>query len=184
MHHCHETFKLLSNSDMNILVNLDPSQYKLLRKYVCSCILATDLAIHGDFVSQMKTKLDKINFDSVDDKKLLMCCLVKCADISNEIRPGHIGRRWASRVMAEFFTQCALEKIKGLPILPHMDPAKTNISSGQMGFIGFLCLPFYQLVVAVFPEMKVCCDQMVKNKDAWQKIDEENKKKEEKSNVA
>jgi len=170
MHHCHETFKLLSR--LNVLSTLDQTQYKQIRKIICSCILATDLAVHGDFMTQLKNRFDKINWDSFDDKKLLMCCLVKAADISNEIRPGYIGRKWASRVMAEFFTQTAIEKMKGLPSMPHMDPTKTTISSSQIGFIGFLCLPFFELVASVLPELQICVDNLNKNKENWQVLED------------
>ena len=45
------------------------------------------------------------NWSSDEDKKLVMCCLIKGADISNEIRPSEIGKGWAERVMTEFFAQ-------------------------------------------------------------------------------
>jgi high affinity cGMP-specific 3',5'-cyclic phosphodiesterase 9 len=40
-----------------------------------------------------------------EEKRLLMMCLVKCADISNEIRPTIIAKGWAERVMTEFYAQ-------------------------------------------------------------------------------
>jgi len=101
--------------------------------------------------------------------------LVKAADIGNEIRPSRIGRRWAQRLMTEFFAQSALEKEKGMPVAPLMDPEKTNTASGQIGFITYLCLPLFTEMVKLFPQMQVCCDQMLNNKKLWQEIETQQK---------
>ena len=39
------------------------------------------------------------------DKQLAMELMVKCADISNVIKPPEVARRWALRVTDEFFQQ-------------------------------------------------------------------------------
>jgi len=170
-HHCNEAFELLRRPDCHVFINLDPDQYKLARKYIIACILATDLAVHGEFMQRLKGKLESLKWDSFEDKKLIMCCLVKCADISNEIRPCEIGKCWAERVMTEFFAQSALEREKGMPIAPHMDPEQTNTATGQIGFITYLANPLFQEMVKVFPKLQVCCDQMQVNKENWQKVE-------------
>jgi len=173
-HHCNEAFELLRKADCNILVNLDAEQSKLARKYIIACILATDLAVHGEFMTKLK-KMEHIQWDSFDDKKLIMCCLIKCADISNEIRPSEIGSFWAQRVMTEFFAQSALEREKGIPVAAHMDPEQTNTASGQIGFITYLALPLFVEMTKIFPKMQICCDQMIKNKENWQKVEAKQK---------
>ena len=40
----------------------------------------------------------------------MMCALIKCSDISNEIRPKNIAKRWAHLVIEEFFAQSDLER--------------------------------------------------------------------------
>ena len=191
-HHCYEAFRILKRQDCNILATLSPEQSKLARKYIISCILATDLAEHNKWLELFKAKREKLNWDEFEDKKLIMCILVKCADISNEIRPSHIGKQWAECVMTEFFIQVgsfsfslfskthsptkitkkwAIEKEKGLPSAPTMDPDKTNLANGQIGFISFLCLPLFTEVAKLFPLMEVCTKQMNENKAAWQVIE-------------
>jgi high affinity cGMP-specific 3',5'-cyclic phosphodiesterase 9 len=169
-HHCHQAFNILNLPECNILVNLSPDQYKLIRKYITGSILATDLAEHGNWLNKLKTKIQNMNWEDFEDKKLILCCLIKCADISNEIRPSQIGQSWAQRVMTEFYIQSAIEKAKGMQCAPHMDPEKTDVASGQIGFINFLCLPFFKVVCEVFPLMKVCCDQMETNRAEWEKL--------------
>jgi len=171
-HHCSQAFKILGIPDYNIFINLSSEDKILIRKYITSSILATDLAEHGNWVGKLKSKLQNINWTEFDDKKIIMCCLIKCADISNEIRPSKIGRSWAQRVMTEFYAQSLIEKEKDLPRAPHMDPEKTDLATGQIGFITYLCFPFFSLVADVFPTMKMCCDQMESNKKEWELIKE------------
>lgn len=132
-HHCSQAFKILGIPDYNIFINLSSEDKILIRKYITSSILATDLAEHGNWVGKLKSKLQNINWTEFDDKKIIMCCLIKCADISNEIRPSKIGRSWAQRVMTEFYAQSLIEKEKDLPRAPHMDPEKTDLATGQIG---------------------------------------------------
>jgi hypothetical protein len=40
-----------------------------------------------------------------DQKKLLANILLKCADISNVVKPFHIAKRWAEILCNEFFIQ-------------------------------------------------------------------------------
>lgn len=42
---------------------------------------------------------------SPEDRQLLLCLLLHCADIGNPLRPVHIARKWANRVLDEFFRQ-------------------------------------------------------------------------------
>jgi len=168
-YHCRCAFQLLDSPECNIFVNLSNSQKDLVRKCIVACILSTDLVSHGDYLSQIR-KFDVASFSklsSFDDRKLVLCCLIKCADISNEIRPTHIGKRWCSRVITEFFAQSALEKELGLPVADLMDPQKTKVSRGQIGFITFLCLPLFEEMLRLFPLMQKCYDQMKINKEKW-----------------
>lgn len=64
------------------------------RKTVVTSILATDMALHGDYVEKIYAQAQRIsqgNFQSLDDascqnERLILCsALIKCADISNVI---------------------------------------------------------------------------------------------------
>jgi len=167
-HHCFKTFETLGKPECDVLSNLDRAEAQQRRRYIASCILATDLSVHGPYLTQLK-QIQVVDWNLASDKELIMCGLLKCADISNEIRPSQIGRRWAQRVMTEFFAQSSLEKEKGLPVAPHMDPTKTTTATGQIGFITYLCLPLFNEITRLFPSMKVCCDQMIANRANWER---------------
>ncbi len=56
----------------------------------------------------------------------------------------------------------------GLPRSDLMDPTKTNIPKGQIGFISFLCMNFFTETAKLFPKMQVCIDQMRQNKENYE----------------
>jgi len=93
--------------------------------------------------------------------------LIKCADLSNEIRPRGISTRWAKMVMQEFIRQSSKETELELPITPFMDPAKIIIAKEQINFISNLCVPLYKNLASVFPDVNVCVKQMQSNHDEW-----------------
>eukprot|EP01117_Protostelium_nocturnum_P011859 TRINITY_DN4329_c0_g1_i1.p1 TRINITY_DN4329_c0_g1~~TRINITY_DN4329_c0_g1_i1.p1 ORF type:complete len:392 (-),score=77.11 TRINITY_DN4329_c0_g1_i1:42-1217(-) len=171
-YHCRKTFDILSRKDCNIFSQMKADDVKRIKEYVSCCILSTDLSLHGNYMERLRG-LERINWENSEEKKWIMCTLIKCADISNEIRPSSIGRKWAQRVMTEFYAQSSLEKEKGLPVAPHMDPMKTTTASGQIGFINYLCLPFFKELTRLFPTMKVCCDQIIENREKWEKVKQE-----------
>lgn len=47
-------------------------------------------------------------FTTPEDRTLLLCLLLHCADIGNPLRPAPIARKWAGRVLDEFFRQASL----------------------------------------------------------------------------
>eukprot|EP01126_Amoeba_proteus_P027943 TRINITY_DN27646_c0_g1_i1.p1 TRINITY_DN27646_c0_g1~~TRINITY_DN27646_c0_g1_i1.p1 ORF type:complete len:158 (+),score=34.91 TRINITY_DN27646_c0_g1_i1:209-682(+) len=93
-----------------------------------------------------------------------MCCIMKCADLSNEIRPSSIADRWAERVNKEFSAQAELEYQLMLPPAPKLGPIELE----QIKFIKGLCLPLYQTLQQVFTPVTICVNQMQKNLLNWE----------------
>ena len=46
---------------------------------------------------------------------------MKCADISNTVRPLHLAREWSNQIQQEMFNQGDLERKLGLPVSAFMD---------------------------------------------------------------
>lgn len=65
-------------------------------------ILATDMALHGDYVRQLQEPAQVVN-----DPKSLSSLILKAADISNVTRPLTISAQWAALITMEF-NDCAL----------------------------------------------------------------------------
>ncbi len=81
--------------------------------------------------------------------------LIKCSDISNEVRPPEVAEPWVNCLLEEFFAQSDREKAEGLPTAPFMDREKVTKASAQIGFIGFVMIPLFELVAKVLPSIEV-----------------------------
>jgi high affinity cGMP-specific 3',5'-cyclic phosphodiesterase 9 len=179
-HHYLQAMGILSKAEFNILVNLTPEQEDLVLLYVRDLILATDLSMHGLVINKLKERqkvvsrlLQKQNCHLLldqEDKILLMCSLVKCADLSNEIREQSLAKQWAKLVLVEFFKQADTEKELKLETAAFMDRTKIIISKEQLNFIEKLCMPLYTATVAIFPKMDKCIKQMQSNRDEWDRL--------------
>ena len=52
----------------------------------------------------------------------LLKIIIKCADVSNEVRPETVAGPWVERLFAEYSEQSAREKREHLPVTSYMDP--------------------------------------------------------------
>jgi high affinity cGMP-specific 3',5'-cyclic phosphodiesterase 9 len=97
-------FTILSADETNILKNLPDAQYREARKNAIKCILATDMAKHGEIMASFKKISENFNYDDPEHRILvniilffplfsyiinnnivkLMQMIIKCSDISNE----------------------------------------------------------------------------------------------------
>ena len=80
--------------------------------------------------------------------------IIKCSDISNEVRPQKISEPWVDNLLVEFFNQSDREKLEGLPTAPFMDRQKVTKPSAQVGFIGFVMIPLFELAGKVLPNFE------------------------------
>ncbi|KAJ3380186.1 High affinity cAMP-specific and IBMX-insensitive 3',5'-cyclic phosphodiesterase 9A [Entophlyctis sp. JEL0112] len=146
-HHAAVLFTILASTETNVLASLSDAVYRDVRKNVIRCILATDMAKHGEIMAAFKKAADGgFNFDDAEQKSLLLQMIVKCSDISNE-------EPWVEALLNEFFTQSDTEKVQGLPTAPFMDRDKVTKAGAQVGFIGYVMIPLYELVAKVLPNM-------------------------------
>eukprot|EP01117_Protostelium_nocturnum_P002499 TRINITY_DN1320_c0_g1_i2.p1 TRINITY_DN1320_c0_g1~~TRINITY_DN1320_c0_g1_i2.p1 ORF type:complete len:431 (-),score=116.75 TRINITY_DN1320_c0_g1_i2:37-1329(-) len=175
-HHFLHCVSLLTKNHTNILINLSEEDVSHVLTTLRELILATDLSIHGLIMkglSERKKILHKAwkgaNPQSLseEDRKLVLCSLIKCSDLSNEIRTPQIGQKWAKLVLEEFFLQSDKEKEMGLPLTAFMDRQKIIIAKEQINFIEKLCMPLYTLASAVFPQIESCVRQLEENRNGW-----------------
>uniref|UniRef100_A0A6B2L4I7 PDEase domain-containing protein n=1 Tax=Arcella intermedia TaxID=1963864 RepID=A0A6B2L4I7_9EUKA len=181
-HHLFHCYNILSQPECNILQNMKHTDRKAVEWRISKLILATDLAFHGfihdklvekkktfvKFTKLNETKtVDDISQTEEEDRILLLCCLIKGGDLSNEIRPTNIAQRWAKLVIKEFFEQSKTERSLDLAVTPFMDPQKVILSKEQINFIEGLCLPLYEPLSTIFPPMALCVKQLLTNKAEW-----------------
>ncbi|KAI3356630.1 hypothetical protein L3Q82_017816 [Scortum barcoo] len=148
-HHCAVAFQIFSQPDCNIFSNFDPEAFKQIRQGTITLILATDMARHGEILDSFKQKVDSFDYTDEEHVTCLKMVLIKCCDISNEVRPMEVAEPWVDCLLEEYFMQSDREKAEGLPVAPFMDREKVTKPTAQIGFIKFVLIPMFETVMKV-----------------------------------
>ena len=182
--HISTTFKLiLNNKDCNIFESIDNKLYKQMRKEMISCVLATDMAFHNQYVDFLKENVNnkenkdnnKNNKNNEDYHQKFMNLLIHSADISNPTKIFNIYFQWAKLVVEEFWDQGDKEKDLHLPC--SCDRDKVTIYQSQLGFINFIEIPYFSLFSELNPRLKFFYDNLLDNKKILLSMQEKEKKK-------
>lgn len=125
-------------------------------------VLATDMSRHFEIVSkfQARTILGTFTASSTEDRRLFLSMLIKCADISNVVRPTHVASQWSTCLLEEFFKQGDLERTRGAPISQYMDRTSINKQKMQLGFIDYIAGPLFRVLAQTNEDMLVCTNQL------------------------
>ncbi|XP_038830086.1 high affinity cGMP-specific 3',5'-cyclic phosphodiesterase 9A-like isoform X4 [Salvelinus namaycush] len=153
-HHCAVAFQILSLPECNIFANVELEAYKQIRQAIITLILATDMARHGEILDSFKHKVDSFDFTNEEHVTCLKMVLIKCCDISNEVRPTEVAEPWVDCLLEEYFMQSDREKTEGLPVAPFMDRDKVTKPTAQIGFIKFVLIPMFETVLKLFPQIE------------------------------
>ena len=184
--HISSTFKLiLNNKNYNIFENVDKILYKQMRKEMISCVLATDMAFHNQYVEFLKkcinerkeeNKEKKDENKNSEDHQKYMNLLIHSADISNPTKLFDIYFEWAKMVVEEFWDQG--DKEKKLNLTCTCDREKVTIYQSQLGFINFIEIPYFSLFAELDPKLKFLYDNLLNNKNTLLSMQAKEKEKE------
>jgi hypothetical protein len=147
-----------------------------MRSLMISTILATDMALHFDYMKQMGDAQEKLHENKTIDgwdgraleaHKVLICALlIKCADISNVARKHDTAIQWMYILSDEFSRQASMEDELKIPTSLMVKPTKDMVTLGksQLGFMNLFALPLFQGVADLLPPMSYCVDALEANK--------------------
>jgi high affinity cGMP-specific 3',5'-cyclic phosphodiesterase 9 len=154
-HHCAVAFQILDKPETNIFAYVSSEDFKKIRKGMIDLILATDMSRHSALMNQWTAILDSgFDYGKEDHRNMLKMMVLKCCDISNEVRPAEVAEPWLDCLLEEYFQQSDREKLEGLPVAPFMDRDKVTKSSAQIGFIRFVLLPLFESMSRLFPQLE------------------------------
>jgi len=83
-----------------------------------------------------------------------MKLMVKCADISNGVKPAALARRWALRVADEFFIQGDAERAMGMEGSATCNHLAISRVALQTGVIDHIAEPLFTLLAAAFSPVR------------------------------
>ncbi|XP_033002975.1 high affinity cGMP-specific 3',5'-cyclic phosphodiesterase 9A isoform X2 [Lacerta agilis] len=170
-HHCAVAFQILAQPECNILSHVDKEQFKRIRQGIITLILATDMARHAEILDAFKEILDKFDYSNEEHVTQLKMVLIKCCDISNEVRPMEVAEPWVDCLLEEYFMQSDREKSEGLPVAPFMDRDKVTKPTAQIGFLKFVLIPMFETVTKLFPEVEeVLLQPLWESRDRYEEL--------------
>eukprot|EP00835_Amoeboradix_gromovi_P004426 NODE_344_length_10554_cov_0.516308.p2 type:complete len:545 gc:universal NODE_344_length_10554_cov_0.516308:3045-4679(+) len=101
-YHCHQTFLLLNEHD--ILSNFEIEDRLEIRNIIIRCILATDLSKHVTVLGKFNEIAKVMRANDKEHRIRCLEVLIKCADISNVIRPIPLARKWGEAIQVKYWT--------------------------------------------------------------------------------
>ena len=177
-----------TEDEANVFALLDDDLYREVRATIIAAVLHTDMSHHFKMVSQMevfhelhsegiKANTRRVRrgvmvdciYQKEDDRRFILCVLLHAADIGNPVKPLVTYRKWANRVLSEFFAQGDLEKEKGMPVSAMMDAAVTNAAMSQINFMEFVVAPLYANFTRLFPEARELVTHLIENRVHFQR---------------
>ncbi|KAJ2003330.1 3',5'-cyclic-nucleotide phosphodiesterase [Coemansia thaxteri] len=151
--------------------------YEEFRRIAVHAILATDMARHFEFIGKCKAQherfLSRANLPLTApqheaERAQLAASILKCADISNIVRPFHIAQRWTQRLNREVTLQGNIEESLGLTRSIVVDAA--NIPAAQIAFYESCGRPLFAAVADLVPELRFMPEQLENNIRNWHYI--------------
>ncbi|XP_044540053.1 high affinity cGMP-specific 3',5'-cyclic phosphodiesterase 9A-like, partial [Gracilinanus agilis] len=104
-HHCAVAFQIIAQPECNIFSNVAPEDFKKIRQGIITLILATDMARHAEIMDSFKEKMENFDYTNEEHMMYLKMILIKCCDISNEVRPIEVAEPWVDCLLEEYFMQ-------------------------------------------------------------------------------
>ena len=95
-YHCHQAFLLLNEFD--ILTHFETEDRLLIRSVIIRCILATDLSKHVTVLGKFNEITQSIKPLDKEHRTRCLEVLMKCADISNVLRPIPLAKKWGEAI--------------------------------------------------------------------------------------
>ena len=189
--HLAKLFKTIRKEGTNIFEKLSSQDYKKIRKKMISEILATDMAVHGKILNNIRSKIPDYllqennsnrsnKFELISDinneettneeKQALFDYFIHSADLGHNLR-------WVELLSTEFWLQGEKEKEMKLTVSFLCDRDTTNVPKSQVGFIGGFIIPTYNFLVVMFPTLSYTIENAKNNLNRWQKLADEGRKK-------
>lgn len=85
-----------------------------------------------------------------------------------QTRPFENAKRWALLLSEEFCLQGDLERELRIPSLPINERGKVTLADFQLSFMKNVALDLYKSVGELFPNLKICVDNIEDNIKKWQ----------------
>lgn len=184
--HFASVMELMKLQRYNLLRMVEPETRNSIQDRMGYLLLATDLGRHDTIVAAFRLRLQEWACSqgpnlgegiakNPQDALLVMCLMLKAADISNCARKEELYMQWAQRLQTEYQRQGALETSAGLPVSSFMGnniTFHTSMAKLQIAFLNAAAVPTFAEMSEVLPKMRVSGEHLSRNRNRWANAEE------------
>ncbi|KAL3867379.1 hypothetical protein ACJMK2_044587 [Sinanodonta woodiana] len=204
-HHAALAFQLTRRDEkVNIFKNLEREDYRILRHSVIDMVLATEMKQHFEHLNKFINSINKLSqkadetssvsgsgspdstiilsqLSTPENKMLIKRMLIKCADVSNPLRPLELCVEWAKRIAEEYIQQTDEEKKGGLPVvMPVFDRKTYSLPKSQTSFIDVFINDMFD-AWDYFCEIQELMAYLQNNYQYWKELEQKEQEMKEKN---
>ena len=134
-------------------------------------VLKTDLSVHFDFISILKSSEKPSQEQKPAADPQLLIAAIKIADLGHTVKAWPQHERWSRAVEEEFFALGDRERAQGLPVAPMCCRIrdKGRLPESQMGFLEFLVEPLLDAASRPFPHVRFLLERLELNRKEWER---------------
>eukprot|EP00698_Gefionella_okellyi_P008378 TRINITY_DN2076_c0_g1_i2.p1 TRINITY_DN2076_c0_g1~~TRINITY_DN2076_c0_g1_i2.p1 ORF type:complete len:338 (+),score=55.78 TRINITY_DN2076_c0_g1_i2:50-1063(+) len=154
-YHCSSGIQLIEDLQVLHHAGLTDTDRTRIRQLIICFVLATDMATHKSTMLKLDGAIAGVDWASAEFRQVVLTGLLKCGDISTDIRGWETSLQWMNCVCDEFYAQGELEKQLGYPVT-YDDRSDLASWKKQIGFIEFLCLPLFERMTTLLPSFGGC----------------------------
>ncbi|KAI9222497.1 hypothetical protein BC828DRAFT_437542 [Blastocladiella britannica] len=163
--HMHSAALLIAKH--NLLAAQSRAVQQEIRSIMVRCILSTDLAKHVDILAKFNEICPSYSNDDKEHRVRSLEMIIKCADVSNVVRPLHLAKGWADCIQEEMFCQGDVERELELPISGfgdrvHPQPARLGVT-----FADYMVAPLFQTMGKAITGMETYLRNIAVTRDYW-----------------
>ncbi|KAG9390000.1 3'5'-cyclic nucleotide phosphodiesterase [Carpediemonas membranifera] len=176
-YHASHGWKLLTRPGLDLFEKLCFSSVMVFRTTFTSLILSTDMGRHIEYQSRLRSAVevesatsltDIFQPDKDDQRHFLLQSLFKMADISNPTKDWPLCKRWALRMLKEFFDHGDMERSLGLPVSDLKDRETSAPAKSQLGFMRYVVIPYASALANCHGSYAILVQSAERNLEHWE----------------
>lgn len=161
-------FAILRHPRYNFCQHWPSEDWTQLRRLVIACILGTDMAKHFRYIRRFtEAQLGAGRSLDPESRTQLAIMVIKCADISNIIRPFDVARKWGFKLVSEFFCLGDWERFLGQQPSFLTDRFTFDLARSQENFMLQVAGPLFRFAAEAFPGTAFCMEALEANVQSW-----------------
>lgn len=171
-HHCSLAFFIIYSKDIQLLKNLNESEFFSVREIIVNCVLGTDMHLHDDLMKKLSDKFyNPWDWSNYSDRILFAKIIVHVADLSNQVRPFDVGYVGSVALKREFQLQVEKEEQLNLPILDYMRVTNNkSFYKNEYFFSSNIVLPMWNIFTDLFENLRPYKEHLDVNISKWKQL--------------